>query len=177
MILHIRQFQETEDLCLDIESYQCDLPSDVGAFVTPIHLDAHVRKVKEEITIEGRISATVEMSCARCLKPHHEHIDDSFEVVYCPRPDDEEQVDEIELDETDLDISYYKGDSIAISDLLREQLLLMLPVKPLCKSDCAGLCASCGKDLNEGPCTCSQRNIDPRFAILETLLEKNVSAK
>jgi uncharacterized protein len=86
-------------------------------------------------------------------------------------------VDEIELDETDLDISYYKGDSIAISDLLREQLLLMLPVKPLCRPDCAGLCASCGKDLNEGSCTCSKRNVDPRFAILENLLEKNVSAK
>lgn len=177
MILHIRQLQETETLCVDVESQQCDLPSEIGTFVSPIHLDAHIRKVKEEITIEGQISATIEMICARCLKPHHEHIDDSFEVVYCPRPDNEELMDEIELNEIDLDISYYNGESIAISDLLREQLLLMLPVKPLCNPNCAGLCPSCGKDLNEGPCTCSQRNRDPRFAMLETLLEKNVSVK
>jgi uncharacterized protein len=177
MILHVRQLRETEELCFDIESHQCDLPADIGEFVTPIHLDAHIRKVKEEITIEGRIAVTVEMNCARCLELHHERIDDSFEVVYCPRPDDEEQGDEIELDETDLDISYYEGESIAIPDLLREQLLMMLPVKPLCKPDCAGLCPSCGKNLNKGSCTCSRRNIDSRFAILENLLEQHVSKK
>ena len=175
MILNIRQLRETEALCLDVESHQCELPPNIGKFVSPIHLDARVRKVKEEVTIEGRISTTVEMICSRCLKPHNECIDDTFEVLYCPRPDDSEQVDEIELDEADLDISYYKGKSIAISELLRDQILLMLPVKPLCKPECAGLCPSCGKDLNEGSCTCSKRRLDPRFAVLENLLEKNVS--
>ncbi len=177
MILNIQQLQEVEELCVDLESRECDLPSDIGKFMAPIHLDAHVRKVKEEVTIEGRISTTVEMSCARCLKPHNEYINDTFKVVYRPKPDTEEQVDEIELDETDLDVMYYEGNSIVISKLMRDQLLLLVPVKPLCKPDCAGLCPSCGKDLNKGPCTCVADTIDPRLAVLGQILKKEMSAK
>jgi uncharacterized protein len=177
MILDVRQLKEIEEFRVDIESQQYDLPSDIGRFVAPIHLDARVRKVKEEITIEGRISATIEMICSRCLKPHNESIDDTFEVVYCPQSENEKQMDEIELDETDLNVSYYEGDSISLSKLVRDQLLVLLPVKPLCKSDCAGLCPSCGKDLNDGPCTCSTDTIDPRLAVLGQLLEKDMSMK
>jgi uncharacterized protein len=172
MLLDVQQLQETEELCVDLDSQQCDLPSDIGKFVTPIHFEASIRKVEEEITIEGRISTTIEMICARCLKPHNEVINDTFEVIYRPQSDTrEDQMDEIELSETDLDISYYESGSISIAKLLRDQLLLLLPVKPLCKPDCAGLCPSCGKDLNEGSCTCSQDTIDPRFAILKQLLK------
>jgi uncharacterized protein len=177
MILHIERLQRPLELCVDVDHQQCDLPLDLGRFIAPIHLDAHVRKVEEEITIEGRISTHIEMTCSRCLKPHDEYIDDMFEVVYCPKPDEQEAVDEIELNETDLNASYYEGGSIAVSELIREQLLLLLPIKPLCKADCAGLCPSCGKDLNEGPCNCSADNFDPRFAALRQLLHTNESDK
>lgn len=177
MILHIERLQQLLELCVDVDSQQCDLPSDIGKFTAPIHLDAYVRKVKEKITIEGRISTHIEMICSRCLEPHDEYIDDTFEVIYCPKPDELEEADEIELNETDLSVSYYEGETIAVSELLREQLLLLLPIKPLCKADCAGLCPSCGKDLNEGPCTCAIDNIDPRLAVLRQLLHTNESDK
>lgn len=177
MILHLDQLQQPEEFCIEVKSQQCDLPGDIGKFTVPIHLDARIRKVEEEITIEGRISTHIEMICSRCLKLHDECIDDTFGVIYRPQPDTQENVNEIELDETDLNVSYYEGESIELFEVVREQLLLLLPLKPLCKPDCAGLCPSCGKDLNESLCDCSKDNIDPRLAMLGQLLHTDKSGK
>ena len=140
--------------------------------MAPIHFDAHIRKVEKEITIEGRISTKIEMMCSRCLKSYETSLDDTFEVIYRPQPDEDKLGEEIELDDTEMNVTYYQGDSISIDELLREQLLLLLPMKPLCQIDCAGLCPICGKDLNEERCTCSRENFDPRLAVLEKLLHK-----
>jgi uncharacterized protein len=177
MIVHIDQLQQPLEFSLEVESQHCHLPSDIGEYLEPIHFDAHVRKVEEKVFITGRISAHIKMNCARCLQPHEERIDDTFEATYLPQPDIQEKEEEIELEEIDLDVSYYTGNSIALYDVLREQLLLLIPLKPLCKPDCAGLCPSCGKDLNTGTCHCNRRSVDPRLAVLEQLLHKDLEEK
>jgi uncharacterized protein len=174
MILDIQQLRDTEDLCLDMNGQQCHFPSDAGRLRAPIHLEARVRKIEPEIVIEGRISTMVEMQCARCLKSHNQVVNDTFEAIYRPKSEVDVLADELELDEADLDIYAYEDESISISDLLRDQLLLLLPVKPLCKPDCAGLCPSCGKNLNKGLCGCAARAHDPRFAMLGHLLHKDM---
>ena len=172
MILDVQQLRETEELHVDLTDQQYDFPADIGKFITPIHLDADIRKIDREVTIKGRISATIELTCARCLKQYPEQLSDSFEIIYRPRFESTEDVGaEIELQEADLDLNYYEGESISVDQLLRDQLLLLLPVKPLCRPDCAGLCPSCGKDLNEGPCACAPETVDPRLAILKQLLK------
>lgn len=173
MILYIGRLQQALEISSDVDSQECHLPSDIGRFMAPIHLDAYVRKVNEKVFIKGRIATHIEMNCARCLKPHEENLENTFEAIYLPQPKLQEEGEEIELNETDLDVSYYTGDSIALYEVLREQLLLLLPLKPLCKPDCAGLCPSCGKDLNEGPCHCETKTVDPRLAVLEQLLHKD----
>ena len=170
MVLNIQQIQAKEQLRLDFAAQECDFPADIGSIVAPIHLEAQLRRVATEVTIAGRIATTLEMSCARCLKPYPEAFDDTFEIVYRPQSD-AEAGNEIELDETALKVSYYEGESIKLAELLRDQLLLLVPVKPLCKADCAGLCPSCGKDLNEGACACAPEHIDPRLAVLGQLLK------
>jgi uncharacterized protein len=171
MILYIEHLQPSTKLELDLDSQQCDLPADVGRFMAPVHLNAQIQKMEEDITIEGRISTKIEMVCSRCLKSHETSLDDTFEVIYRPQLDDEPG-EEIELDDTELNVTYYQGDSISVAELLREQLLLVLPMKPLCKIDCAGLCPSCGNDLNEERCTCSRETFDPRLTVLAKLLHK-----
>jgi uncharacterized protein len=175
MILHIEQLQQLEELSLDVSHQECHLPEDIGKFTAPIHLDAQVRKVKEEITIEGRISTHLNMTCSRCLTRYDESIEDTFEVIYLPRFDTQEVVDEVELEEVDLNVSYYESETISLTELIREQLLLLLPVKPLCQDDCAGLCPSCGQNLNEGACTCSKETLDPRLSVLGQLLHQKTS--
>ena len=170
MILHIDQLHAMTELTVDFDAQQCHFPQDIGKFIAPIHLDARVRKVGEEIQIEGRVSSALQMNCARCLRPHREDLDESFDVTYLPYPEELDSKDELELDEADMNIVYYTGEEIDLTELVRDQVLLLIPVKPLCKADCAGLCPSCGKDLNEGPCSCSQATVDLRFAVLKNLL-------
>jgi uncharacterized protein len=176
MILHIDQLQAVAEVSVDFDAQQCRLPQEeIGKFLAPIHLVAQARKVEEEITLEGRVSSSLQMTCARCLHPYREALDESFEVVYLPYPEELNAKEELELDEADMNIVYYTDEEIDLTALVHDQVLLLLPVKPLCKADCAGLCPSCGKDLNEGPCSCSHDTVDPRFAVLKTLLASEPS--
>ncbi len=173
MTIYIDQLHEPRDVVLDVESEVCHLPSEVGDWTTPIHVEAHVRKIHEKIIISGRISAALLMPCSRCLTPYTERLEDDFALEYLPEPDFQDHEEDIELDEADLDISYYTGHSIALNEVLREQLLLRIPLQPLCRQDCAGLCPSCGTNLNEDSCGCDTRQRDSRLAVLEKLLPHN----
>lgn len=170
MIFHLQQLHDVEDVQIDVDGRQCDFPEDAGRLRKPVHLDAHLRKIGAEVTIEGRLSTRVEVVCARCLKPHDEVLDETFEVTFFPQPDLAGQSEEIELTESELDCYYHDGDTISLLEVVRDQLLIMLPVKPLCDPECAGLCPTCGKNLNLGPCDCRVAARDSRFAVLEQLL-------
>ena len=67
------------------------------------------------------------------------------------------------------DVTWYEGEEIDVSPMLRERLMLALPTLPLCRDDCRGLCSQCGGDLNAGPCDCVSVADDPRFAVLRNL--------
>lgn len=170
MILHLQQLHDVEELSVDFDGEQCDFPAEAGKLRKPVHLDAQVRKVGHEITIAGRLSTRIEVVCARCLKPHDEVLDEAFEVVYFPQPGSSEPDAEVELSEGELDCYYYEGETISLLDVVRDQVLLMIPVKPLCDPNCAGLCPTCGKNLNLGPCECAPQIGDSRFAALGQLL-------
>jgi uncharacterized protein len=173
MLLHLQQLHDVEDLCMDLDGQHIELSAEAGKLRAAVHFEAHVRKIGTEITLEGRLSTVVEVLCARCLKPHNEVLSESFEVVYRPQPLIMEHVDEIELAKGELDCYYYEGETISLSELVHDQLLLMIPVKPLCRPDCAGLCSTCGKNLNIGPCGCASRVGDSRLAVLGKLLEEH----
>jgi uncharacterized protein len=79
------------------------------------------------------------------------------------------QEEEREVEEDDLETSYYRDDQVDLSELLREQFYLALPMKPLCRDDCKGLCAQCGTNLNTGTCDCHPAWDDPRLAPLKQL--------
>ncbi len=171
MRLFIEQIKEPQDIAFEFRADECDLPKDIGTVTAPIRFEARVERVKQDIRINGRIAARVQMACSRCLLPYEERLDEPFEVIYLPGVADEKKsLEEIELEEEDLNVSYYHEEFISVTDLIREQLLLMLPIKPLCRENCKGLCPSCGKDLNEGTCQCSIETGDPRLSALKKLL-------
>ena len=175
MILHIERLRPVQELACGFDSQACQLPKEFGTLIADAHLEARVRKVEEEITIEARLKAEIEMPCSRCLKEHRQRIDEAFEVIYLPEPEEQDNVDEIELAETDLNVEFYADETIDLAELVREQLLVLLPIKPLCREDCAGLCPSCGQDLNEETCACPKDAIDPRLAVLGKLLAQKTS--
>jgi len=130
-----------------------------------------VDKVGSEIIVAGNLNAEVELQCGRCLRKFRSDMHIPVEVVYHPVAELAGD-DRHEITSEDLDLDFYEGDEMDIGWLLREQVALHIPMKPLCDELCRGLCAECGMDLNVTACTCSLKKPDPRFQELKKLLKK-----
>ncbi len=120
----------------------------------------------QELFFQGRISGSVIGHCARCLEEYPFDLGKDFFVVLVPKA---ELPMEAELSGEELDLSFYEGDQVDLSPLVREQIILALPTRPLCREDCKGLCAHCGADLNTQSCACPTGGGDPRLAVLRNL--------
>jgi uncharacterized protein len=146
------------------------LVSDGRAMLVEEH-DGHRGKL-DDIRVVGSLKTDLEILCARCLEPVHYPIQREFDLLYRPAGSDIGEDKEVELDDKDAAISYYEGDGVELDDLLREQVLLEVPLKTLCKEDCKGLCPHCGTNLNTGHCECAQAATDPRWEALRGLKDK-----
>ncbi len=140
-------------------------------------LRCHVEVVDETtVHVRGRLAATVEPECGRCLEPYAVPADQELDLFYLPRSaaEPEEQEDEVELSDREVVVGYYDGTQLDLGHVVREQLHLSLPLKRLCREDCRGLCPSCGKNLNKGACGCPapEEPEDPRLAPLRGLIDK-----
>ena len=129
---------------------------------TPLKASGHAEVVEEhhgkhqiikDIRLRGRLTAGLELECARCVEPVAQDITREFELLYRPLGADAGR-DELSVTDAEAEIGYYQGDGILLEDVLREQVLLALPLKVTCREDCKGLCVHCGKNLNEEQCSC-----------------------
>ena len=122
----------------------------------------------KRVLLHGRLAARVEVDCDRCLQPVDVPVDAQFSLQYITRLEyDSSQA--VELEETDLTVSVFDSESIDIDELVREQVLLAVPERTLCRADCKGLCPACGADRNLKPCGCGGAETDPRWAALKNL--------
>jgi len=138
--------------------------------LSPAKASFHIDKVNEEILVKGDLSALLEMECSRCLKHFEEARDVEVNVVFHPLEELQgEEKHEIKDDE--LDMGFYRGDILDLKDLLKEQILLTIPMKPLCSEGCRGICPRCGADMNIVSCTCEKKSLDPRLTVLRKLLD------
>jgi uncharacterized protein len=116
-----------------------------------------------EVHLLGKINARAEVDCARCLKTISVPVNAEFDVAYVPAEDYASST-AAELQEEDLSLSVFDGETIDLDELVREQLLLALPARALCGDDCKGLCPKCGVNRNADSCDCASAEIDPRWA-------------
>ena len=114
-----------------------------------------------ELFFEGSFRGRLEGNCGRCLKGYSFALEKKFSFVLTPDPFSARTK---ELNRNELGLSFYTGQEIDLSPFIREQVLLALPTRPLCKEGCRGLCAGCGADLNLEPCRCAAVVSDPRMA-------------
>ncbi len=124
--------------------------------------DAHVR-------VRGNLTGSVEVVCDRCLQPVALPLGVEFDVQYIPAEIARGLTENVELADADLDASIYDDGVVDIDELVREQVLLIMPLRVLCREDCKGICPTCGADLNNETCMCEQREVDPRWAALADL--------
>jgi len=141
------------------------------------HLRAHVELVDgTTVHIRGRLTAAVEPECGRCLERYGCGLSQELDLFYLPRsaerPQDQEEA--VGLEDHEVVVGYYDGDRLDLGEVVREQIFLSLPLKRLCSEDCHGLCPSCGKNLNQGACSCPPRAepSDARLAPLRRLIDK-----
>jgi uncharacterized protein len=125
-------------------------------------------KIIKDIRLRGRLSAQLELQCARCLEPVPQTVDREFELLYRPLGTDAGR-DELSVTDAEAEIGYYQGEGVLLEDVLREQVLLALPLKITCREDCKGLCPHCGKNLNQEQCSCEVPAEDPRWAALKEI--------
>lgn len=120
-----------------------------------------------EIRIQGDLRASVEATCDRCLETAAFPIEKRFDLVYMPAA--EPSGGEDEIDEAGIEVGYYEGSGLALNDVLREVVLLALPMQLICSEVCRGICPLCGKNRNEGDCGCQAELIDDRWNQLKNL--------
>lgn len=137
----------------------------------PVHLLIDVHKDGEAYRVTGRVSTRLRLECGRCLEPFEIAVDNPFELRYVPEVEPSVEGDERQVAEDDLTTSFYKEDSIDLGELMHEQFVLALPMKPLCAVACKGLCGHCGTNLNTETCACAPQWTDPRLAALKGLLD------
>jgi uncharacterized protein len=170
MYIDLSQFEENE---LRIEyryDERFDLQGSGVRLVKGPALKCRLRRAaaQGEFRLDGRVVAGIEAECDRCLTLYTIPIDISFEVYYAPI-ERLTQAEEVPLSQQDLVYGFYRDHLIDVDTLVREQLLLALPFRRLCREDCLGLCPHCGADLNRGACFCPQTIGDPRWEGLLSL--------
>ena len=144
-----------------------------------------LRAVDRTICVDGVVEGTAIRQCVRCLKSFDDPMAFSIHVAYerevkavtsakrqPPQNGKSPLPEEVEREELNDDLYYFTGDHLELAPMLREQLILASPMHPQCSESCLGLCARCGKDLNDGPCRCPAEPTGSPFDVLRSMKEK-----
>ena len=127
----------------------------------------------EDIRIRAKYAGEFEVLCARCVDPVPVPLAGSFDLIFRPESADAD-AGERSITEDETEIGYYGESGLLLEDVVREQVLLSLPTRTLCKADCKGLCPRCGQNLNVAKCSCDEAAVDPRWNALAGLADKLV---
>src|ERR1700674_2298708 len=125
----------------------------------------------QDIRLSGGLKTRVETVCARCLEPVGVDVDHKFDLLYRPLGADAGK-SELSVTAAEAEVSYYQGEGLLLEDALREQVLLAVPLKVICREDCKGLCPHCGTNQNLEQCSCAEPIEDPRWTPLKDLRSK-----
>jgi uncharacterized protein len=169
-------FISLQELELRPVRFSVDIPAGEIDFVNPavqtsvLHAAGHAELVShalDEIRIRGNLSVDTEAPCDRCLEPARSRLTKDFDLVYMPPP--EGVAGEKAIEESASDVGFYEGAGIELNDVLREVVLLALPMRWTCQDNCKGICPSCGRNRNQEDCTCNNKAADDRWSKLRSI--------
>ena len=138
----------------------------------PVTGSFHVRKIGQQLLVRGSVVGEVKLRCARCLGDFALRIQEEIDIELRPVIDMERSGHEVELGSDDLDVEFFIGDALDLGHVVAEQIALLIPMKPLCREDCAGICSRCGAKRDENPCDCMTVETDDRWGALLQLKEQ-----
>ena len=176
MFLSVREM-ELRKIRFDetFEPGQIEFASENLTQAAPLHAVGSAELLKNsggEIRVQGRYTVELTASCDRCLTEARFPLDTGFDLFYQPMSAIARD-EEIEIDEGEAEIGFYENGGLELEDILREQILLALPMQRVCSDDCKGICPVCGKNRNQSECGCTILTKDDRWGALKNLEIKN----
>jgi uncharacterized protein len=179
MLITVRELELHEiTFCQEFSPQAIDFGSDIQQH-TPLRTQGRAELVQEhrghgraleDIRVVGDFSTQLELRCARCLVQVLRNVAGDFDLIYRPQGADA-GVEERSIGGSEADVGYYQGEGLLLEEVLREQVLLAVPLKAICTDICRGLCPLCGKNLNFETCAC-QRVQDHRWNALHEIRDK-----
>jgi uncharacterized protein len=139
--------------------------------IEPPEITGRVVRQGNQLLLNGRLTARTEVDCDRCLKLIAVPVRTEFNLQYVTATD-YEAIQAADLEEADLALSVFDGKGIDVDEIVREQILLAVPTRSLCREDCKGFCPACGADRNLKECGCQTEDSDPRWAGLKELANR-----
>jgi uncharacterized protein len=121
-----------------------------------------------ELRIRGSLSVAMGAECDRCLEEARIEVAADFDLVYMP-VSEAPSAAEVEVEKEGLEVGFYEGPGLDLKEVLREQILLAIPMQRVCREACKGICPACGQDRNQAACNCELKAADDRWAALKDL--------
>jgi len=174
------ELRELKDGCLE-QRYCCgpdefpvlkDLETEKQVrFEQPICFQLRLQKTGQIVEVDGQMQARVKLTCGRCLQPFESDLLTDFSLTFTPQAAQRDALEdeEVELDADELGLIYYKEETLDLLQPLQEQIIMALPISPVCDVGCLGLCSECGCDLNKESCDCEKQSFNNKFAALAEL--------
>lgn len=152
MIIKLFDIEDIFTLKGDIE----DFPSTSEyRLSSPLHYEFRLKRSKNKIKVRGLIDCIVILTCSRCLEEFGYLVSTTSDFDLLSQ-DSAPDIQELELKRDEMDIYYYEGSEVELEPLIHEEIMLNLPIKPLCSESCRGLCPICGTNQNYGQCSCKK---------------------
>jgi uncharacterized protein len=169
----------------EVTAEELGLTSDDALLPGPLAVSLDLTNIEGLVAVTGVLEGTIVRECVRCLKEYEDPLAFSVRAAFIPEPKSAprhpKRVDhrktraemvEAEPEEEPDDQYHYQGNQLELAPMLREHVILSAPMQPLCNDDCLGLCARCGKNLNEGPCQCATEPPIPTFRLVQSRKHK-----
>ncbi|MBI9085705.1 MAG: DUF177 domain-containing protein [Desulfobacterales bacterium] len=143
-------------------------------FSGPVIASLRIAPEKGLFLVQGRVEIESEISCCRCLAPFRQPLAEAFALTYTVGLSEVDRFDPakdavVDLTVEDMGLALVRNGRIDLLEVIQEAVVMALPMRPLCREDCKGLCPNCGADLNRDKCTCAGAPLDPRLAVLAKL--------
>jgi uncharacterized protein len=170
----------------EVTAEELDLTREDALLSGPLAVSLDLTNIDGLVAVTGVLEGTIVRECVRCLKEYEDRLAFSVRAGFIQEPKSalrhpkridprKARAEVVEAEpEEDLDDQYhYQGNQLELAPMLREHVILSAPMQPLCSDDCLGLCARCGKNLNEGPCQCAPEPPTPTFRVVQSVKHKS----
>lgn len=169
----------------EVTAEELGLTADDALLPGPVAVSLDLANIEGLVAVTGVLEGTIVRECVRCLKEYEDPLAFSVRAAFIQEPKSaprhpkridprraRAEVTEAEPEEDPDDQYHYQGNQLELAPMLREHVILSAPMQPICSDDCLGLCAQCGKNLNEGPCQCAEEPPIPTVRVVRGMKRK-----